>query len=120
MTRGTLAEGGTMLKKENRISGKKEFGEIKNEGRLVGGRGFGMLVGQIQGSAHTIGKKFGFIVSKKISKRAVDRNRIKRLLAEGVRKNLDKFPEGTRIIFLAKKELLKMKAEEIKKLVDSI
>ena len=47
--------------------------------------------------------KFGFVVSKKISKRAVDRNRVKRLLSEMVRRNLEIFPNGFRGIFLVKK-----------------
>ena len=50
--------------------------------------------------------KFGFIISKKISKKAVVRNKIKRLLAEEVKKNLDKFENGFRGIFLIKKNII--------------
>jgi len=51
----------------------------------------------------------------------IDRNRIKRLMAEILRKNLDKFEEGTRGIFLVKKSMLgvemKELAEEVKKII---
>lgn len=60
-------------------------------------------------------KKFGFVVSKKISKRAVDRNRIKRLLADAVKVNLEKVTEGTIGVFLPRKKMLGMKFEEVEK-----
>ena len=91
-----------MLKKINRISKKAEFGEVKEKGLMVNTPLFGFRWIKKEDDE----KKFGFIISKKISKRAVDRNRIKRLLAEVVRKNLDKFEKGMRGIFLVKKEIL--------------
>lgn len=58
--------------------------------------------------------KFGFIISKKISKRAVDRNRIKRLLSEAVKINLDKVKSrGNKVVFLAKKTMLGKKMAEV-------
>jgi len=65
-------------------------------------------------------KKFGFIVSKKISKRAVDRNKIRRLLAEGVKENMGEVKEGIFGIFLAKKALLGKKFEEVEKEVKEV
>ena len=59
--------------------------------------------------------KFGTVISKKISKRAVDRNKIRRRLMEVLGKNLDMFERGKRILFLVKKELLGVKPEEIEK-----
>jgi len=50
--------------------------------------------------------QFTFVVSPKISKKAVIRNRIKRRLAEALRKNLTDFRPKMQIIFLAKKEIL--------------
>ena len=91
-----------MLKKINRISSKKEFEEVKKLGVIKQYPYFG-LIGHI-GPLGSI--KFGFIISKKISKKAVVRNKIKRLLAEEVKKNLDKFENGFRGIFLIKKNII--------------
>lgn len=90
-----------MLKKVNRIDKKKEFEEVLRKGYMYQSPVFGVKVWQDKQ-----GKKFGFVISKKISKRAVDRNRIKRLIAEAIRRNLSKFEEGIRMIFLVKKEIL--------------
>jgi len=98
-----------VLKKINRIGSRKEFGEIKKEGELINSPTFGVLVLKKEDKE----KKFGFIISKKISKRAVDRNKIKRRMAEVIKKNLEKFEDGTRMIFLAKREILNRKIGEI-------
>jgi len=60
-------------------------------------------------------RKFGAIISKKISKKAVERNQIRRRLMEAVRLNMDIFPEGFRGIFLVKKNILNKKEGEIEK-----
>lgn len=91
-----------MLKKINRITSKKEFGEVKGSGQIKQFPYFG-LINLVKPDTD---KKFGFIISKKISKKAVVRNKIKRLLAEEVKKNLDKFEKGFRGIFLIKKNII--------------
>lgn len=57
--------------------------------------------------------RFGFIVSKKISKKAVERNRVRRLLSEAVRQLLAKTRPGYEVIFLAKKAMVGRGFEEI-------
>jgi len=107
-----------MLKRINRITSRKEFGEVKNKGIIKQYPYFGLislnlpdpavagstLFDKEGGELKDI--KFGFIISKKISKKAVVRNKIKRLVAEEVRKNLDKFESGFRGIFLIKKGII--------------
>ncbi|MFA6184561.1 MAG: ribonuclease P protein component [Candidatus Shapirobacteria bacterium] len=105
-----------MLKRENRIRLKKEFAEIKNKGRIL----YSPLFGFLTCKENDDQKKFGFIVSKKISKKAVDRNRIRRVLSEVVRKKLEKFENGTRVIFLTKKEILGKKYDEVEKEINRI
>ena len=65
--------------------------------------------------------KFGFVVSKKIHKRAVKRNRIKRLLRESLRlyiKNQENFDtQYISIIFAASTKLLNKNFVEINKSV---
>jgi ribonuclease P protein component len=105
-----------VLKKINRIGSRKDFLEIKNQGKLIGSPIFGVLVLKKDDDL----KKFGFIISKKISKKAVERNKIKRRMAEVLRKNLDKFTLGTRMVFLVKREMINKKIEEIEKEIEKI
>lgn len=46
--------------------------------------------------------RIGFVVSKRISKRAVERNHLKRLLGEAVRMFLPGLPPGIDIVFSAR------------------
>lgn len=67
-------------------------------------------------------KKFGFLISKKVSKKAVERNKIKRLLAISLRNNLNLIDEGTRGIVLAKSRMVGLKLaaveEEVRKVIN--
>jgi ribonuclease P protein component len=105
-----------VLKKINRIGRKKEFLEIKNKGRMINSPLFGAAT--LVDESKEI--KFGFVISKKISKRAVDRNKIKRRMGEILVKKIEKFKPGTKIVFLAKKSLLGAKIEEIEEEVNKI
>jgi len=58
-------------------------------------------------------REIGIVVSKKISKKAVERNKIKRLLSEAIRRNLGEVKEGYRMVFLSKKEILGKSLGEI-------
>ncbi|MGB6838732.1 MAG: ribonuclease P protein component [Microgenomates group bacterium] len=99
-----------MLARKNRIIGKSNFEKIKNEGVLYQGKAFGLAVLKREESNLP---RFAFVISTKISKKAVERNRAKRRLGEAVRKNLDKTKNGFDVLFLAKKEILKSSAAEI-------
>ena len=98
-----------MLKRVNRIFSRKEFGEIKTNGTLIRSR----LVSGLVLKKGDKDRRFGIIVSKKISKRAVDRNKIRRLVYLAVTENLEKFNEGTRVIFLVRPEIVGKKNEEV-------
>lgn len=98
-----------MLKKNNRLLKGSEFGEIKEKGRVYHSPFFGLAV-IVKDDCE---RKMGMIVSKKISKRAVDRNRIRRLLACGVKNNWSMVPKGTRMVFLAKQVIKGKKMIEV-------
>lgn len=106
-----------MLKKRNRISKRSEFEEIRKDGVFGGfSRFFGVLMLDKKDKE----VKFGAIISKKISKKAVERNKIKRRLMEVLGRNLEKFDKGKRILFLVKKEVLEVKPEGIEREIKKI
>lgn len=57
--------------------------------------------------------KFGFVVSKKIDKRAVVRNRVKRNLSKSIEDMLETISPGYSFIFIARKEVLEKSQQEI-------
>ncbi|OGM19226.1 ribonuclease P protein component [Candidatus Woesebacteria bacterium RIFCSPHIGHO2_01_FULL_37_10] len=63
--------------------------------------------------------RFGFIVSTKVDKMSIHRNRVKRALSEGVRFSLGLVPPGLDMIFLAKKSIVNKTTEEIMKEVET-
>ena len=91
-----------MLAKPYRFPISRQFNILKKEGRLVNGSLFGLLVKNRPDNSLP---RFGFVVSLKIDKRSVARHRLKRLLSEAVRLNLEKIKGGSDIIFLAKRTL---------------
>jgi len=105
-----------MLSKKHRLPLAVGFERIKKEGRIINGPLFGLLIATRNTGDET---RFGFIISTKIDKRSVVRHRIKRLLSEAVRLNLDKIKPGYDLVFLAKKSVVGKSFEEIKKEVEN-
>lgn len=89
-----------MLRKENRLTKKVDFKRVLKEGKMVQGRIFSL---SFLKSSENFEPKFGIIVSNRVSKRSVVRNKIKRLLREALRLNLIGIPKGGMFVFLAKK-----------------
>ncbi len=93
-----------MLKKSERLS-KKDFSAISNKKIL---RGQYLDIGYLLSSK----TKCAVVVSKKISKRAVDRNKIKRKIFNIFREI--KLKDSCFIIFYPKKEVLYLPYEKLK------
>lgn len=91
-----------MLAKVNRLTNSDLFAKIRNSGKFYQGVNFGAAYLKKDINEPS---KFGFIVSNKISKSAVARNKIKRLLRNAVGENLKACQNGYDIIFLAKKSI---------------
>jgi len=72
------------LKKARRISSKYFFLNVEENGLSY--------------------SRFAFVVSKKVDKRAVVRNKIKRKISEVLNINLDKIKMGKDMIFILRKE----------------
>lgn len=114
-----------MLPKENRLKKKSAFNATYKTGKTLHKDGITMFCGKSKIGDYPT--KIGFVVSKKIHKRAVKRNRIKRLVRESVRliiKNNNLNTDCMSLIFVASSKLLNKNFAEIdasiKKLVKNL
>lgn len=72
-----------MLKRENRLKNKYAFTATYKTKNFYHKDGITLNVGKENKTEYPV--KIGFVVSKKVHKRAVKRNRLKRLMRESVR-----------------------------------
>jgi ribonuclease P protein component len=106
-----------VLKKINRSLKKSDFEWLREEGVMYRTPLFGVLVGENTEEKN----QFGIIVSRKISKKAVERNKIRRLVYEAIRlKQAVLVSKGLKIVVLANKSLLEKKYEEVEKEVEQV
>jgi ribonuclease P protein component len=99
-----------MIDSKNRLTGSKNFERVKKEGKLYQRVLFGVSLLKREDKKPS---RFGFIVSNKISKDAVHRNRVKRALREAVRQSATHIKKGYDVIFLAKTKIVRKSTEEI-------
>ena len=65
--------------------------------------------------------RIAVVISKKIEKSAVKRNRVRRRVYEAIRLNIDKFPKATDYVFVVfSGEVKKMEFSELEKLLDEL
>ena len=101
-----------MLASTYRLTKKSDIEKVKEEGRLYRRSLFGALVLKKNNKENS---RFACIVSTKISKRAFQRNRVKRALREAVRHHLFIIGKGYDILFLPKTNIVRKTTEEIMK-----
>ncbi len=107
-----------MLKKNNRLKSKKAFIATYKNNNVINSEMFILHIGKNK-TDKNCPTRVGFVVSKKVHKRAVKRNRIKRLLREVIRlmyksndtSTIDNYQS---LIFTAKKEALEKTYHEVK------
>jgi len=105
-----------MLKKSNRLKKKEDFDRVLKEGKAFKES---FLLLKIKKNK-LISNRFGFIISQKVSKKAVARNKIKRRLSELIRINLDKLKKGIDGIFIVLPGLEKKSFKELKEIIINI
>jgi ribonuclease P protein component len=94
---------------------RKEFPKIKNEGKLYQSESFGILVRKRENIGNP---RFGIIVSNKVSKIAVHRNRIRRSFRDVLRRNWKKVEDGNDIVFLIKPGIERLPVSDIMKEIE--
>jgi ribonuclease P protein component len=99
-----------MLAKIYSLKGKRKIDEVLKKGKRKQSDNFGVFY--LDRKTNDL-PKFAFVISKKISKLAVHRNRVKRAMSESVRRNIKVIPRGNEFVLLAKKSIVKKTTEEI-------
>ncbi len=86
------------LKRELRLRKSREFQRVRQQGQSISSR---LLI--LAWMPNELARlRIGFVVSKRISKHAVERNRIKRLLSEAIRPVLPGISGGWDIVISAR------------------
>jgi ribonuclease P protein component len=99
-----------MLPKAYRLTKNNDFQNVFQNGRAAGGS-FLAIKAVPNKLAHC---RVGFVVSKKVSNRATDRNQVKRRLREVARSFLPRLNNHFDIVFLTKKEIKEKDFGQIK------
>lgn len=97
-----------MLPKENRLKKKKDFQKVFSSGEMVQGETVGVLFSKTKDKT-----RVGIVVSSKVSKKAVERNRVRRAVQESFRKFLPRITQPLDIVVLVKKKILEKSAVEV-------
>lgn len=98
-----------MLPRLNRLTKKKDFEETYQQGKAVGGN-FLLIKTKPNQEKQT---RIGIVVSKKVAKKATERNKLKRRIREIVRKKNTKDKLGGDIVIIAKKPSAKASYREL-------
>lgn len=105
-----------MLKKEFRLRKQKDFENVFNKGVYFSGKY--LMLKAVENNLPF--SRFGFVVSKKVSKKAVERNRAKRLMSESIRLSQEEIKSGFDIIFVSRAGIVGKNFEEIKESIKKL
>ena len=100
-----------MLPKIYRLTKNKDFVQIVEKGQYA----FAYEIGIKWIKNNLPHSRFGIAVSLKIDKRAVVRNRIKRIIRSVLSNNINKIATGFDFLILVKPDIKKMNYEQIQK-----
>jgi len=89
------------LNRALRLRKSSEFQRVRQQGRSITSRL--LILAWIPNEVAKL--RIGFVVSKRISKLAVERNHIKRLLGEAIRPSLPELSGGWDIVFSARNQV---------------
>lgn len=105
-----------MLAKKLKLTGSKDYARVQDDGKVFQFESFGVALLDRKDTSFS---RYGFIVSTKIAKAAVDRNRFKRAMSEAVRLNSVCLKDGYDVVFLAKPCITKVPTSDIMKEVEN-
>lgn len=102
-----------MLPSKNRLHKNKEIKRV-----LRGGKSFFTLPLRLKFVKNQLSfSRFAIIISNKVSKKATQRNRLKRQISEIIRLNLEKIRPGFDFVFIINPKILELKPIQLKDMV---
>ncbi len=102
-----------MLSRTNRLSKQKDFEKIFRQGKEC--RIDGLVVKSL--ARQQSGSRFGLVISTKVSKKAVARNRLRRQIRAILRAHLTDIKPGFDVVLIAKPSLLNLVYRELEKTI---
>lgn len=105
-----------MLPKQYRLKKKKDFELVFKKGKTFNDK---FLFLKLRKNNLEF-NRFGFTIGLKISKKAVVRNKIKRLLREAIREKLNDIKSGFDVVIRVRTEIINKDYEEVKKELESL
>lgn len=100
-----------MLKKENRLTKKNDFDNVFKEKNSFFSKS--LIIRTRNNNISTT--RFGIVVSAKVSKKAVERNKIKRTLREEIKNNLKNIKKGIDVVIITLPLIKTVKKGQIEK-----
>lgn len=100
-----------MLPKQNRLKKQKDFEKVFKSGKSAKGKYF--FLKALPSLKESV--RVGFVVSKKIAKQAVLRNKIKRRLRAAVKEEMPKFSKRCDVVVVAFPAIKNASYQEIKR-----
>ena len=105
-----------MLISKNRLRKKNDINNVFKKGKTVTGNF--IFLRTAKNNLDT--NRFAFVVSLKVSKKSVLRNKIKRQLRAIIKKNILKIRPGFDFMLIAKPQIINQQFKEIEKEIDAI
>lgn len=104
-----------MLPKVNRIKNKKDFERVFENSKSFKDKG--LIFRASKNNLKLV--RFGFVVSQKVSKKATERNKIRRRLASILSKKINELKTGTDLVLIGLPEIKNKSFLEIKKIIEN-
>jgi ribonuclease P protein component len=105
-----------MLVSKNRLRKKSDIDNVFKKGKTVTGNFIFLRAAKNNLDIN----RFAFVVSSKISKKSVTRNKIKRQLREIIKKNILKIKQGFDFVLIVRPQIVNQGFKEIEKEIDAI
>lgn len=104
------------LNRALRLRKNSDFQRVRQQGRSTASR----LLILAWAPNKQDNTRVGFVVSKRVSKLAVERNHVKRLLSEAIRPLLSQVPPGWDLVFSAKYPTIRVHLPTLEREVDTL